>query len=97
MQVEKDIAVARDFIEGNVYEKYKGTGDGTKGHDSRRFYYIYAIDGNDTGYNAMTTWLRSVKNDDKCDVLCISGWWNSLVDNYAGSVCGISAGFTLKR
>lgn len=84
-------------LEGNVYEKYEGTGDGTKGHDSRRFYYIKEIDGNDTGYNAMTTWLRSVNNNDKYNALCISGWWDSIVDNYAGSVCGISAGFTLKR
>lgn len=84
-------------LEGNVYEKYKGTGDGTKGHDSRRFYYIYAIDGNDTGHNGMTTWLRSVKNDDKCDVLCISGWWNSLGSSYAEGSRAISAGFTLKR
>lgn len=83
--------------EGNVYKKYEGTGDGTKGHDSRRFYYINEIDGNDTGYNARTTWLRSVKNDDQYNVLCISGWWNSLVSYSAEGSCAISAGFTLKR
>lgn len=84
-------------LEGNVYEKYKGTGDGTQKHDSRRFYYIDKIDGNNTGSYAMTTWLRSVSNGDKYNALCISGWWNSIVDIYAGRVCAISAGFTLKR
>lgn len=84
-------------LEGNVYEKYEGTGDGRKGHDSRTFYYIDKIDGNATGYNAMTTWLRSVNNDDNYNALCISGWWNSIVNTYAMRRCAISAGFTLKR
>lgn len=84
-------------LEGNVYEKYKGTGDGRKGHDSRRVYYIEKIDGNATGYNATLMWLRSVNNDNEYGVLCISGWWNSIVSLYAGSDQGISAGFTLKR
>lgn len=84
-------------LEGNVYEKYKGTGDGRKGHDSRRVYYIEKIDGNATGYNATLMRLRSVNNDNEYGVLCISGWWNSIVSFYAGSDEGISAGFTLKR
>lgn len=84
-------------LEGNVYEKYKGTGDGIIAHDSRRVYSIGKIDGNDTGDYTATTWLRSVNNDDEYRVLLISGWWRFIVTTYAYTSNGISAGFTLKR
>lgn len=84
-------------LEGNVYEKYKGTGDGIIEHDSRTVYSIGKIDGNDTGEYTTTTWLRSVNNDDEYRVLLISGYWRAIVTTYAYISSGISAGFTLKR
>lgn len=89
-------------LEGSVYEKFEGTGDGNVPNEIRQSYYILYLS-NDHRYveSSGTSWLRSLYgdgysdyNDDGYVVYLGSGRYNRLRP-YLGS--GVSVGFTLKR
>lgn len=89
-------------LEGSVYEKFEGTGDGNVPNEIRNSYYILYLS-NDHRYveSSGTSWLRSLYgdgysdyNDDGYVVYLGSGRYNRL-RAYLGS--GVSVGFTLKR
>ena len=89
-------------LEGSVYEKFEGTGDGNVYNKIRNSYYIlYRSDYDYFETPSGTSWLRSLYGDEYSDYHDYYGYVVYLTGKHfylrpdLGS--GVSVGFTLKR
>ncbi len=83
-------------LEGSVYEKFKGTGDGYNANEVRRAFRVDSMNGNSAG-EKYSPWLRSSYGNSSGLALNLDDNGCVRCDHACYAFYGVSVGFTLKK